>query len=204
MRTWGDIKNEALGLMFSNNTGGSKVDLSDQSVAEYVINMPDAFNCAIRDLAYIYPAKGSVEIEAANAYEQIDLKTVCDGFLCVASDEVYYYKGSQLISTGNYDILGEDIFVPHNVGKYKIFYEKEPDAVTEDTEDTFELDFPEDILSTVVYFMAHRLYLEDDNQIATMYYNIYESKKAELKEYYEERKASSGGFKQFNSVKGWI
>ena len=203
MRTWGDIKNEVLGLMFSNNNGGSKVALSDQSVAEYVINMADAFNCAIRDLAHIYPIKASTEIEVSEAYGQIDLKAY-DGFICVADDEVYYYRGNQLISTGNYDILGEDIFIPHNTGKYKLFYEKEPDAVTEETEDSFELGFPEDILSAAVYFMAHRLYMEDDNQISTMYYNIYENKKAELEEYYEGRKASGGGFKQFNSVKGWV
>ncbi|MBQ2897980.1 MAG: hypothetical protein IJE46_06665 [Clostridia bacterium] len=203
MRTWGDVQNEVLGLMFSNNTGGSKVTLSDQSVSEYVINMPDALNCAIKELSHIYPVKASVEIEVTNAFEQIDLKGF-DGFICVSEDEVYYYNGDRLINTGNYDILGEDIFIPHEKGKYKIFYEKEPELVSEETNNEDEIDLPEDILSAAVYFMAHRLYLEDDSQIATMYYNIYESKKTELKEYYEERKASGGGFKQFNSVKGWI
>ena len=204
MRTWGDIQNEVLGLMFSNNTGGGKVSLADQSVAEYVINMADAFNAAIVDLGHIYPVKERVEVEVQEEYEQKKLSEICEGFIRVSDDEIYYHNGKELVSCGNYDVLGEDVFIPHNKEKYTIFCETEPAGLDEDTGPDAELDYPEDVLAAAVYYMAHRLYLEDDVQIATMYYNIYSEKKAELKAYYEEREKSGGGFKKFISVKGWI
>lgn len=204
MRTWEDVQNEVLGLMFSNNTGGVQVTLKDQPVAEYVINMADAFNAAIADLGHIYPVKKRVVVEINEAYEQKELSKVCEGFIRVSDDEVYYHNGNQLISCGNYDILGEDMFIPHNAGKYTIVCETEPLGVDVDTDNKYEIELPEDVLSAAVYYMAHRLYLEDDAQIATMYYNIYSEKKAELKEYYENRSGNSGGFKKFVSVKGWI
>lgn len=204
MRTWEDIQNEVLGLMFSNNTGGSKVTLEDQPVAEYVINMADAFNGAIADLGHIYPVKKRIEVEVNEPYEQKELGKICEGFIRVSDDEVYYHRGSQLVSCGNYDILGEDVFIPHNSGKYTIVCETEPMGVDGETVGEFEIELPDDVISAAVYYMAHRLYLEDDVQIATMYYNIFESKKAELKDYYESRSRSGGGFKKFMSVKGWI
>lgn len=53
MKTWGELKNEALGLMFANNSNGVKVTLNDASVQEYVVNMVDSVNYALRDLAGI-------------------------------------------------------------------------------------------------------------------------------------------------------
>ena len=140
----------------------------------------------------------------AEAYEQRNLADVCEGFIRVSGDEVYYHKGKQLVACGNYDILGDDVFIPHNAGVYTVVCEIEPEGINEDTAGEKELDYPEDVLSAAAYYMAHRLYLEDDIQVATTYYNIYSEKKAELKEYYEDRKNGSGGFKKFVSVKGWI
>ena len=55
MKTWGEIKNEALGLMFSNVNGSAKVSTKDADVQEYVLNMIDAANYAIRDLSAAVP-----------------------------------------------------------------------------------------------------------------------------------------------------
>ena len=204
MKTWGDVKNEVLGLMFSNNTGGTKVSVEDQSVQEYVMNMPDAFNCAMHELSRFCPEKAKYEVVVTQPYSEIDLSEAIEDFISVSENEVYYKSGDAFCDLGNYDIQGESVFIPHDAGTYRIWYEKEPSGVFEDTSSDTELEISEDILSAAAYFMAHRLYLEDDIQIAMTYYNIFEGMKSELREYYEKRSGTSGGAKSFYSAKGWV
>lgn len=187
MKTWGEIKNEALGLMFSNVNGSTKVPLSNADVQEYVINMADAANYAIRDLSAVVPLisffdfaqgqenspKPAGEINGRYWYAMPQL----------ASDFIRFAEGTQEMYAVGVKTASYYLQVPTGyTGNVTIPYYAYAPTVTEETADDVLFDWHQECLDLIPLYMASRLYMEDDVQLATMYRNQYEAKKAELAE----------------------
>lgn len=55
-----------------------------------------------------------------------------------------------------------------------------PTPITKTTEDSFEIGLPDKVIDLVPLLMAHYVWLDDDIQKATMYYNEYEQFREQL------------------------
>lgn len=206
MRTLGSVYDEVLGLMFSNNTGSSKVTTEDASVAEYMFNMHHAFNSGIDDLyttvidlrEFVY-LNDVVFGEIYNVKEKFEDK---DRYIC-ATEDVFKIdsKENKYKRTILYDYLLKDVISFEGDGNFAVSVKVKPVVINENTSKDELLDIEDNILSALVYYMAYRLYLEDDASVATSYLNLYEAKKEDLSEIYGERSGSSG--QTFESVRGW-
>ena len=183
--------------MFSNNANGQTVKLDDESVREYVINMVDAANYAIRDLS------GAVPILKYFTYAQKG--TNRDG---VMRQEMRYMVGdfraaapetAEMVAAG-ITVGGGYLTVPRKVTcNVDIPYYAYGEAITAETEDDYTLDMLPECEDLIPLYMASRLYQEDDVQLAAMYRNQYEAKKQEL-----AATADTGSGGEYTSVTGWI
>lgn len=183
--------------MFSNNANGQTVKLDDESVREYVINMVDAANYAIRDLS------GDVPIIKYFTYSQKGSNN--DGVL---RQEMRYMVGdfraaapetAEMVAAG-VTVAGGYLIVPRKAAvKVDIPYYAYAEQITADTEDDYTLDMLPECEDLIPLYMASRLYLEDDVQAATVYRNQYEAKKQEL-----AATADTGSGGEYTSVTGWI
>lgn len=217
MRTLGSVYDEVLGLMFSNNTGSSKVTTEDASVAEYMFNMHHAFNSGLDDLyTTVIDLREFVYIKEAVFGGMYNIKEKLEEgqknrYIC-ATDDVFKYDASKgrYKKTILYDYLLKDVITFEGDGDFAVAAKVKPNIVDnegnpiivdENTETTIKLEIEDAILSALVYYMAYRLYLEDDASVATSYLNLYEAKKEALSEIYGERSGSSG--QTFESVRGW-
>ncbi len=213
MKTLRSVYDEVLGLMFSNNTGDTKVGLTDASVKEYIFNMHHAFNSGIDDLySTVVDLREFVLISGAVAggmyqiKENFSEKQKAEGlenrYICT-TDDVFKYDASKsrYKKTILFDYLLKDVITFEGDGDFAVAVKVKPIIVDEDTETTTELDIEDAILSALVYYMAYRLYLEDDASIATSYLNLYEAKKEALAEHYTNKGGSTG--QTFESSRGW-
>lgn len=196
MKTWGQVKNEALGLMFSNNSGGVKVGTDDASVQEYVINMIDAANYAIRDLSaavpilryFTYVQKGT----DADGVMRTEMRYMTDDFRTFAPETPEMLEAGVRVG-GGYIITPKRGEIRVDIPYYAYAQQ-----IDEETEDDYDLDMNPECEDLIPIYMASRLYFEDDLAMATMYRNQYESKKAEL-----AAKADMGMESEFISTTGW-
>lgn len=204
MRTYKSLCDEVLGLMFSNNTGGNKVSLSDASVKEYMINMHHAFNAGMDDLYSTVVDNFKFIDVNAEANVMYDLK----GFFkekelfIDATNDVFKVDGEKMKKTNAFDYLLRDAIMFNKEGFYKVLVKCKPLKVYEDTEETLEIDIEEPILSALALYMAYRLYFEDDQAAAISYLNQYEAKKADLAEIYKKKDGYYNGL-TFESARGW-
>ena len=192
MRTWGDLKNEVLGLMFANNAGGEKVSTKAAAVQEYIINMHDAANSVLRELCSVCPLKKSVV-----------MSKLCEDFMAFEDDGVYFKGGEVPEKANNYFIRSGSIitFTGERYGDYEVGYIAYPEVITSDTPEEQVLGVGDNLLDAAAYYIASRLYAEDDLQLATYYMNIYENKKAALEKFYITSAGGMGG--RFVSERGW-
>ena len=248
MKTWGEIKNEALGLMFSNVNGSAKVSTKDADVQEYVLNMIDAANYAIRDLSAAVPilrfypftitqpeidppteddipptdtetpdtetpdtenpdpelpdAETPTPVEETNknpvptasvlGMDWYLMPTLIKGFRSFA-DESHEMYAEGFRTQGTY------LKVPTSfVGTVLIPYYAYAPRITDETGDDYDLDMLPECEDLIPIYMASRLYMEDDVQLATMYRNQYEAKKEEL-----AARADLGMSGSFANTTGW-
>lgn len=201
MRTWIDIKNEVLGLLFSRTNNGRLVQLDDQTVIDYANEMSDAANGAFRDLATnAVPIIRTVEVDGQQTVSMRELSKV-GGFTTY-----YQLTNSPVYRSGraysNYELRAPDQVILPDAGKYTIQYEAYPRPIERDTPDDFaEFELPDDALDCAVYFMAWRIYLDDDPSIATSYLNYYMFRREELSKAYQYNSMYNGG--TFVSKSGW-
>lgn len=203
MRTWKDIKMEVLGLLFSRTNNGRLAQLTDQNVLDYVNEMPDAANAAMRDIAAnAVPLVHSLDVEVTDG-ERVNLRAeTMDGY------DVRFIRLSGVLSLEPYAPLhGYQFEAPHTIifpeaGKYRVLYDAYPEAITKDTADDYaNFELPPDAMDAVLYRMAWHLYLDDDISVATSYLNLYYERREELmKNYKYAQPTFSGGF---TSVTGW-
>lgn len=200
--TWNELENGALGLMFSNVSGSTPVTTADSSVAEYVLNMPDAAMFAFADLSSVCPFMKTVTVSpAANT---LHLKEICPDFIRLSESELYTTDsdGTREPFTDYILFTDGDLYlksVPEN--PLTLSFVCYPAVLTKDTPGETLIDYPVKALHAAMYYMAHRLYLEDDVSIATQYINMYYAIKEELKAEYAARPA---GFDEYVNKAGWL
>ena len=196
MKTWGEIKNEALGLMFSNVNGSAKVSTKDADVQEYVLNMIDAANYAIRDLSaavpilkyFTYSQKG----QDADGVMRQELRYLTGDYRAAADDT------EEMLAAG-VRVQGGYLITPRR-GEIRVDvpYYAYAQQITAETEDDYDLDMLPECEDLIPVYMASRLYMEDDVQLATMYRNQYEAKKEAL-----AASADLGKSGTFVNTTGW-
>ena len=201
---WGALKNEVLGLMFSNVNGGQKVQLSDAQVAEYVLNMPDAAQFAFSDLSSVCPYVKELSLELPVSDAVIDLKEKFPLFIRILDKEFTHEE-----PRGSYSKFDDFVLSGHGflritdntsgtVHLYAACYPIYPEA---DTPDETDIDYPRDAITAVAYYMAHRLFAEDDISLSIQYLNMYEAMKEKLKEDYSR---DLYGCDEYSNKAGWL
>lgn len=209
MRTFLSLENEVLGLMFSNSAGGQKVTVDDASVKEYVINMRDCYNAGVRDISFFYPQKREYSFIAQKGVETLDLRKEDSDFMNLSGVKVYEEEESGFRNFYNFSVIGESvIIISASEGlRYTVIYNAYPKVMSETDPDSTVLSPCDAVLDAVCYYMASRLYAEDDITLSTQYMNIYEERKARLYERYQIMEAESqsySGFDGFYSERGWF
>lgn len=204
MVTWGDLKNEVLGLMFSNVNGSQKITLTDTQIAEYVINMPDAAQFAFSDLSTVCPYVEEFSFELPLPDEVINLNEKFPRYISLLEKECTHEepKGSYSRFSG-FRLFGNNKMrvAENNSGTVHLYASCFPIYPTSDTPDETEIPYPRDGITAVAYYMAHRLFAEDDISLSVQYLNMYEEMKERLKARYSRDLSE---FDEFTNKAGWL
>ena len=111
-------------------------------------------------------------------YYHLNMPSLTDGsFLDFDDTPVQVDNGDKFIPFNDYDIeTGDTIVVSgDNVGIFRLYYRAAHEPYTADTEDDVILPLPLKAHHLVPLLCAYYVWLDDDIQKATMYYNQYES-----------------------------
>lgn len=208
MKTWKQIKMECLGLLFSRTDGGNLVSLDNADVKDYVNEMPDTANYALRDLADVArPIIKSVDITqdgTAAGWVRYDLRELAPDFMRMVPDRIVWEHDGAYGRFVDYQQEGNGVLVfPGRVaGVFRVFYKAYPAEVTESTPDDQTFELAPEALDLVPIYMASRLYKDDDIAIATDYLNEYQARREELMQTMDD--AVDGAYGDFVSVTGWV
>lgn len=187
--TWGEIQVEACKKMFLNNGSISVSDLSsmknDNKYEWYLNAMPQAANEAIYEIIRrgkksIKQYKFAIEDDGVIKNDPliIDLTTVIPNFYKIV--KIYYQKTNgykQLINNTDYHMLGFDELVldPNKHGDYIVEYQYYPEKITNETEDSYEIELEPEMIALIPLYIASQLYKDDDIAVATTYRNEFEA-----------------------------
>lgn len=202
--TWKDLKNAVLGLMFSNILGNRKVELTASSVQEYVLNMPDAANAAFADMATVCPMVEEQEFVLPIHEKTISLQAIFPRFLKLLRSECFLTQGEGTEPFDAFYLHGADkltFTTDKTEGTVTLAAACIPLLVTAETDENTEIPFPQKAITAISYYMAHRLYLEDEISIAMQYLNFYYALKAELSEEYSR---AGYGKTEITNKAGWL
>lgn len=171
----GELKKEIKGLGFSD----------DETMQEYLkdsVLLP-AINRSIELINYtVRPITGSVTITLdSEEYETFDMNEIAEGFA------EFYGKPAIKTKTSfkylnDFFIEGRDkIVLRGDLGdNITIYYKKVPTEITSETTDDFEIELDEVVQPLIALLAAYFIWLDDEVQKATMYYNIYDDMKNQI------------------------
>ena len=191
----GEIKIEALKLMFVNNTNEMNVDsitnlMNDENYAGYLVNMRGAINRALDRVknACVLPLKSAwvdmTAIEDMGNYFSYDLTKIEDFFML---ERVVYTDGPVYNGDFEYEMEGKTIVLEKLPGHYKVLYYPTVDYVSADMSDTDSLSIPEDIARLIPYFIKGDLYQEDEPNLAADARNTFEACLEDIKKQQQGR-----------------
>lgn len=191
----GEIKIEALKLMFVNNTNEMNVDsitnlMNDENYAGYLVNMRGAINRALDRIknACVLPLKSAwvdmTAIEDMGNYFSYDLTKIEDFFML---ERVVYTDGPVYNGDFEYEMEGKTIVLEKLPGHYKVLYYPTVDYVSADMSDTDSLSIPEDIARLIPYFIKGDLYQEDEPNLAADARNTFEACLEDIKKQQQGR-----------------
>ena len=180
---YGEIKHNLISLVF-----GETSDLEEVEELGYLY---DAVNRAISQIGVQFPYidKYEFDIDLADAEDgdfiYIDMTDVDERFLEFADTPVLFEKNGKSMFTrfSSYDIETDSTIVidpSGNDGSYRIYYKKKCEDFTESTEDTDSPELPLKAHFLIPPLAAYWLWLDDDDQKATQYLNIYEQNTTSL------------------------
>ena len=88
----------------------------------------------------------------------------------------------ECLSPGDYSILGgKELHLPREqTGEFQINYRRYPKKITPLTPDDEEMDLSPEAAGLMPLYMAWRLYKDEDERMATLYFNEYQNAKSEL------------------------
>ena len=176
---YGELKHNLISLGFAE-----EADLEEYEDLGYLY---DAVNRAIDDICVFFPYVAKYEFDIdENETDMLYIDMSAQkGFLRLGETPVLYERdGTEYFKKfSDYDTEMENTIVINpfgNEGSYRIYYEKQCTPIDKDTPDTFELEFPLVAHSLVPLLAAYYLWLDDEEQKATMYNNLYEQKLNQL------------------------
>lgn len=177
---YGELKHNLISLGFAE-----EADLEEYEDLGYLY---DAVNRAIDDITVFFPyvAKYEIDIDEDDTDMLYIDMTEQKGFLRLGETPVLFERnGTEYFKKfTDYDTENNEttlvINPSGNEGSYRIYYEKQCTPINSNTPDTFELEFPLVAHSLVPLLAAYYLWLDDEEQKATMYNNLYEQKLAQL------------------------
>lgn len=189
--TLGDIKAEALRLMFANGSEdirGSDIDRlqSDERYADYLLNMTGAINRALSVIEErgVLPHKvcplpdGTVRGDGTVRYE---LTAIPDYFDIV---RIVLETDTEYIGACEYRREAEQVILRHVPGgEHRLIYRPRATRVTPITDngtDVEQLGVPERIACHIPYFIKGELYRQDEPNEASEARNWFESAIVEL------------------------
>ena len=104
-----------------------------------------------------------------------------------ASDFVDFFEKPKFTENGERKTLGRyfiegktKIVLPVDLGDIDVYYKAYATRLAKDTEDDLEIELDNLVLPLIAPLAAYFLWLDDDERKATMYYNIYDSKRQEI------------------------
>lgn len=186
----GDIKVEAIKLMFTNYSFDINIDnlqamLADENYGSYIVNMNGAVARALDRIenACVVPLKRKTltleECESSKHFLRFDTSKIDDLFL-VDRITVEYADGGYCGNIG-FEMEGNILLLPKANADYTILYYPTVKTVNDATEDLEELLIPDKIARLIPYFVKGDLYQEEEPDLAADARNIFEASLDDLK-----------------------
>ena len=177
--TLGEIKSSVRRLCF----------LEVSEYKEYEEAVLEAANYALLQLAKEFPLTESMKIEktekCAVSYDVTELaKEKGQDFMGFDEDFPVLKMGDEGIPLpGKYTLLKDRYLIlePDETGEFTVFYSVYPEKITSATSDEHEIEFAAEIASLMPLLMAWRIFKDDDETKAALYFNEYNQAKAETK-----------------------
>ena len=191
---YGEIKHNLISLVFG--------ETSDLDEVEELGSLYDSINRAMSEINVDFPyiATYQFEIDQEDVDEgeliRVDMTdtTKVTGFLDFDETPLLYEKDGKgtFKRFSDYEIEKEVILVidpAGHIGKYRVYYRCEPTHVGSTTVDTAVPEIPLKAHYLIPILSAYWLWLDDDEQKAVQYRNLYETERERLRARTENTKA---------------
>lgn len=184
--TYGQCKNRALGLIFSQQVAGETVPASYNNQADYLAKIPGLINDAETYIATTVKPISAVAMlkdltyEDKGEYRLYSLPNDCYkmmmGGLIEPSDSAKAKYAANY--TGDYTIIGENkILVPNRVrDDLLIEYYRYPALLSENPSDNTTLDNTPDVHECIPFYVAAYLVMYDNAFMYSAFYNNFETR----------------------------
>lgn len=175
--TWYDVKLAALQKMFASD--GTDISNPDEATKEYLNAMPHAANEAIEMLctAGRYLRKSYMTSKDKGEALTVNLEYEVPDYWRMGNMEVYKLVDDTPEPVDGVALYGGKylVFPAEFEGDFEFFYDAKPTTITLSTPDSKKIDLPDDAVVLLPLYIASQLYKDDDNAIATMYRNEFET-----------------------------
>ena len=175
--TWYDVKLAALQKMFASD--GTDISNPDEATKEYLNAMPHAANEAIEILctAGRYLRKSYMTSKDKGEALTVNLEYEVPDYWRMGNMEVYKLVDDTPEPVDGVVLYGGKylVFPAEYEGDFEFFYDAKPTTITLSTPDSKKIDLPDDAVVLLPLYIASQLYKDDDNAIATMYRNEFET-----------------------------
>lgn len=175
--TWYDVKLAALQKMFASD--GTDISNPDEATKEYLNAMPHAANEAIEMLctAGRYLRKSYMTSKDKGEALTVNLEYEVPDYWRMGNMEVYKLVDDTPEPVDGVALYGGKylVFPAEYEGDFEFFYDAKPTTITLSTPDSKKIDLPNDAVVLLPLYIASQLYKDDDNAIATMYRNEFET-----------------------------
>lgn len=175
--TWYDVKLAALQKMFASD--GTDISNPDEATKEYLNAMPHAANEAIEMLctAGRYLRKSYTTSKDKGEALTVNLEYEVPDYWRMGNMEVYKLVDDTPEPVDGVALYGGKylVFPAEYEGDFEFFYDAKPTTITLSTPDSKKIDLPNDAVVLLPLYIASQLYKDDDNAIATMYRNEFET-----------------------------
>lgn len=174
---YGELKASIRDLGFSD----------DAEIEEFGAVVPNAVNLALADIGQIIPfyEKHEFEIDSEDSgFIYIDMTATGD-FVDFRDIPVLYEQGGKGMYSrfSDYEVeMGSTLVINADLykGRFRVYYTKKHEELTEDTEDTTKIDIPAKAEHLLKLLTAYYVWIEDEPTKATQYYNLYEQRLADV------------------------
>lgn len=171
------MKLAALQKMFASD--GTDISNPDEATKEYLNAMPHAANEAIEILctAGRYLRKSYMISKDKGEALTVNLEYEVPDYWRMGNMEVYKLVDDTPEPVDGVALYGGKylVFPAEYEGDFEFFYDAKPTTITLSTPDSKKIDLPDDAVVLLPLYIASQLYKDDDNAIATMYRNEFET-----------------------------